>query len=184
MNKRDLIIASAIELFVKQGFHSTSTTSITKHAGVGTGTLFSYFDNKDELINSIYRELKAEFLAYLLENIEVAGTPYKRFKSLWRCAIVWACEHYKKFQFLHQFSHTPIINDPTKEEGVLGFSFVFELLEQAIIDEYIKPIPVDLFYSMVFGNIHAVVEYIKSKDLSAEFTAEDSFMYLWEGIRK
>ena len=52
--KEKKIIDSAIELFADKGFDNTSTQSISSHAGIGTGTLFKYFANKEELIVEAY----------------------------------------------------------------------------------------------------------------------------------
>lgn len=47
--KRDLIINVAIEEFVKNGYHKTSTDTITSRAGISKGLLFHYFKSKKNL---------------------------------------------------------------------------------------------------------------------------------------
>lgn len=47
--KRLQIIASATELFVKQGFTATSMDKIAKHAGVSKQTVYSHFKDKENL---------------------------------------------------------------------------------------------------------------------------------------
>jgi len=178
MTKREKIIEAAIELFTTQGFHATSTTSITQLAEVGTGTLFTHFKNKDDLINAIYRELKAEFATFVQSNMVQSGSPMSRFKKLWILSIEWGCTNINKFKFLHQFASTPCI-----DEGMLSFSFVFDLLEQSVAEHYVKPIPPELFYSMVFGNLYAVVSYIVETKKPLHATADVSFVYIWEGLR-
>ena len=57
-DKRTAIIEAALKLFTERGFHGTSTAEISKEAGVATGTLFNYFPTKEDLINSLYFEVK------------------------------------------------------------------------------------------------------------------------------
>ena len=63
-DKRTQVLEASIDLFAEEGFWNTPTTRIAKHAGVGTGTLFNYFDSKEGLIDSVYMELKREWGEY------------------------------------------------------------------------------------------------------------------------
>jgi AcrR family transcriptional regulator len=54
MNKRDKILDKAFELFSKKGFENTRIIDITNELGIGKGTCYLYFKNKQELLlNSI-----------------------------------------------------------------------------------------------------------------------------------
>lgn len=48
-SKESLILESATEQFFKFGFKKTNIDDIAKHAGVGKGTVYNYFQNKEEL---------------------------------------------------------------------------------------------------------------------------------------
>ena len=45
-DKREKVLNAALKLFTERGIDSTSTASIAKEAGVGTGTVFHHFENK------------------------------------------------------------------------------------------------------------------------------------------
>jgi AcrR family transcriptional regulator len=60
-DKRQAVLDTALRLFVEQGFHSTSTASIAKHAGVATGTLFHHFSSKNTLMDQLFLSIKQEF---------------------------------------------------------------------------------------------------------------------------
>ena len=49
--KKQALLEAAIELFAKDGFWQTTTASIAQEAGVATGTLFTYFPTKNDLID-------------------------------------------------------------------------------------------------------------------------------------
>lgn len=51
--KRDRIINSALEEFSKNGFEKASTNVIVKNAGISKGSLFHYFENKQELYEKL-----------------------------------------------------------------------------------------------------------------------------------
>lgn len=50
--KRQLILTAASELFLSQGFASTSMDNVAKRSGVSKQTVYSHFENKDVLYTS------------------------------------------------------------------------------------------------------------------------------------
>lgn len=48
------IIAAARKLFEANGFEATTTAQISQLAGVGTGTLYLYFESKEELLVEVF----------------------------------------------------------------------------------------------------------------------------------
>lgn len=51
--KRVSILAAAAELFAEQPFHKVVLSSVAEKAGVGKGTLYIYFKNKEDLYLSV-----------------------------------------------------------------------------------------------------------------------------------
>lgn len=51
--KREKILATAAELFATQPFHKVLLSDVAEAAGVGKGTLYIYFKNKDDLYLSV-----------------------------------------------------------------------------------------------------------------------------------
>jgi len=49
LRRSDDILAAAVELFAKQGFAATEVQQIADQAGVGKGTVYRHFVNKDKL---------------------------------------------------------------------------------------------------------------------------------------
>ena len=58
-DKQTAILEAATEVVAMLGV-SAPTAKIAKGAGVAEGTLFTYFANKDELLNRLYLELKMD----------------------------------------------------------------------------------------------------------------------------
>lgn len=60
-SKREQIIRSAVELFQEKGFDGTKISEIPERAGIGKGTFYQIFRNKEELFiecaDSIFREI-------------------------------------------------------------------------------------------------------------------------------
>lgn len=54
--KRDIILKAAIKVFAEKGYHSSRTIDISNEAGVAYGSLYHYFQSKDDILLSIFRE--------------------------------------------------------------------------------------------------------------------------------
>lgn len=69
--RRRTILQAAIETFAQQGFSASRTRDIAARAGVAEGTIYLYFESKDELLLTAFRETVHEFsssVATLLED--------------------------------------------------------------------------------------------------------------------
>lgn len=50
-----LIIATALELFIKKGYRETKVSDIAKAANMSTGLMFHYFESKEQLYEELVR---------------------------------------------------------------------------------------------------------------------------------
>jgi AcrR family transcriptional regulator len=75
--KRSAILLAAVEEIARVGL-GAATAKIAKRAGVASGTLFLYFENKEELLNDLYVELKSEVYA----RINVNWRAFSDFRTL------------------------------------------------------------------------------------------------------
>ncbi|WP_244668300.1 TetR/AcrR family transcriptional regulator [Bacillus sp. NTK074B] len=56
VNKRDSIVESSLILFAERGYDATTIPMIATSAGVGAGTIYRYFENKEVLGNTLFKE--------------------------------------------------------------------------------------------------------------------------------
>lgn len=52
--RRAQIIESAVAVFIKRGYESTTMADIARHAGIGQGTLYRYVPSKRELLDLVF----------------------------------------------------------------------------------------------------------------------------------
>ena len=66
-DKREVITAAALDLFRHYGYRRTSMEDIARAASVAKGTLYLYFESKDQLFDAICSSLAAQVSANLAE---------------------------------------------------------------------------------------------------------------------
>ena len=54
--RRDEILAAAVRVFARRGFHTCRVSDVAREAGVSHGLVYHYFASKDELLETIFRE--------------------------------------------------------------------------------------------------------------------------------
>ena len=77
--KRAQLVTAARELFVRDGYESTSMGRIAEAARVTPNTIYWYFDDKDELLLAVLEQL---FQVHLVGYLSVAGKPLSE-QVLW-----------------------------------------------------------------------------------------------------
>jgi AcrR family transcriptional regulator len=64
------ITAAALELFIERGYAATRLEDVAARAGISKGTLYLYFENKEELFKAVVREGFVSPLKELRETVE------------------------------------------------------------------------------------------------------------------
>jgi TetR/AcrR family fatty acid metabolism transcriptional regulator len=70
--KRRLILAAAVRVFARRGYHSSRVGDIAEEAGVAHGLLYHYFSSKEELLETIFRETWSDLLE-TISRVEQSG---------------------------------------------------------------------------------------------------------------
>ena len=183
IDKRDQILKASLNLFTERGFHNTPTSLIAKEAGVATGTLFHHFKNKEELINSLYLDLKMNKMKMLSEYINPADTIEVKIKSAWINGVKWGIMHPKEYQFVMQFSNSPFITNLTREQAMGQYESIIGLFEQAIKDGIIKATYPEFVVDYFEGIFNlAVSHFRKYPDKISEENLDMTFDICWDGI--
>jgi AcrR family transcriptional regulator len=72
--KRQQILEGARRVFLAQGFDAASMGEIAREAGVSKGTLYVYFENKEDLFSALVEESRRRTAEYLLQFENEEGT--------------------------------------------------------------------------------------------------------------
>lgn len=67
--KRERILRAAIEVFAQNGYFNAKVSEIARAAGVADGTIYLYFDGKEDLLISIFRDYTRNYLQSLERDL-------------------------------------------------------------------------------------------------------------------
>ena len=185
-DKRTAILDAALKLFTERGFHGTSTAQISKDAGVATGTLFNYFPTKEDLINSLYFEVKGDLSQAMGKDIEAESAFQDKLRIIWSNLVKWGVDNQDEFLFVGQFCSSPYITKFTREEVMKEYIFLHKLMEEGIIKGEIRGFSAALIIAMFYQGSRAVVNLILDSDPPQDENKvlEDGFQIIWRGLAK
>ena len=84
---RAALLAAARRLIDSKGYPNTTIADITREAGRALGSFYTYFANKEEILEQLAEDFKAEIDARMTELDLTRSDPYEVVREL--CAVYW-----------------------------------------------------------------------------------------------
>lgn len=90
-DKRDAILRAAIRVFAERGFFAAQVADVARVAGVAAGTVYLYFQGKDDLLVSIFDRVMSEALDEGRAAIADVADPIEQLRRLARLHLARVC---------------------------------------------------------------------------------------------
>jgi AcrR family transcriptional regulator len=74
--RRDEIMAAAKKVFARKGFHATTIADIAKEAGLAYGSIYWYFDSKDDLFHDLIATEEYALRTHVAVALAKSGTRF------------------------------------------------------------------------------------------------------------
>ena len=94
-------------LVARNGFHGASMIAVAREAGVATGTAYTHYASKDELVLAAYRETKAALGLAVTAGLGPDLPAESRFRALWLAFYRYSKANPNHAQFLLQVEQSP-----------------------------------------------------------------------------
>ena len=158
LDKRTLILECTLNLISEQGFHGTPISMIAQRAGIGAGTIYRYFANKEDLINELFKDIKRDIIKAMLNNYREEGSYEERFMHLWKNMVYYFMEHPKEFQFIEQHRYAPYVSNLTREESFMILSPIMMFFIESKRAKAMKDLPLYTIIALLYGPIVSLLK--------------------------
>jgi AcrR family transcriptional regulator len=183
-DKREQILDAALELFVERGFFGTAVPEIAEKAGVGAGTIYRYFESKEALVNTIYRQEKQRFAQVVLDDFPANATTREQFRTMWMRMAKFATDNLKAFIFMELHHHQRYLDVESRSLEQRMLALFTGVVVAAQARRELKSGPPRLLMGIVMGAfvgvIRSCVEVEQALDEADWVLAEQ---VLWEAVR-
>lgn len=182
-NKREAVMAAALELFVERGFFGTAVPEIADKAGVGAGTIYRYFASKEVLVNEIYRAEKMRWGQVLVASVPTTTTR-ELFRSLWMRMARFVVENQQSFVFMELHHHARYLDAESRALEQRMLDLFANVITAAQARGELKAAPPRLLMAIVMGSFIGVVRSsIEQERAIAEVEWKLAEQCGWEAIR-
>jgi AcrR family transcriptional regulator len=181
--KRDAILQAALELFAEQGYYGTAVPQVAERARVGAGTVYRYFDSKEQLVNALFQMWKTKLGVMLMQDFPHHLPARGRFAAVWQRLGRFFAEHPVAFAFLELHHHGPYLDRKSHavEEALLMPLRSFA--QDAKRARELKPIPAEILGAIVYGAFTGLVQASRKGLLQlTPKTLEQAEQCCWEAI--
>jgi len=187
---KDIILSTAREEFLKNGFEQASIRKITASAKVSKSNLYNYFENKDALFAAVVAPtisvIKAGFEKMQTQNTEKSADSYSitAQKEVMQDIVAFVLSHGDDLRLLLFRSSGSLLSD-FKERVTDGLaSLLIDWISHAAPDKGISPFfirSVAVFYIGVIEQM--LVQGVNREQVSRHFEEFLKFVYGgWENV--
>ncbi len=180
ISKKESILETALELFATQGVAKTSTSQITKVAGVAEGTLYVHFKNKQSLVDALYVSVKENEAKVFSTVIDFKKDAETNVRALSKKVIVHFSENYNELLFIEHVNQLHLVSPEALAKGNNNFSEVSEDMKLRQENGEIKKLDIEIINGVVWSMLVFTIHYNKrNKNKKTDKTID----MIWDAIR-
>jgi AcrR family transcriptional regulator len=184
IEKRNALIKATISLVNNNGFHATPMSKIARIANVSPATIYLYFENKQDLVNQTYIEVKAAYTQYAFATYNKNMSVEKGFEIIWKRIADFKLKECEHAMFLAQCDNTPMIDAPSLQEGIKHLQPLLDLWERGKEAGIIKPLSNYLLYAYAINPLSFLMMAEKRGSFKLDkIHSEEAYLSAWNSIR-
>jgi AcrR family transcriptional regulator len=182
-DKRKAILSAATQMFAERGL-SASTSAISNLAGVAEGTLFTYYANKVELLNVLYKEIKLELADAMMTGFPRKKSVRIKLHHIWNCYTTWGVAHPEQRKVLSQLQLSDSLTPESKRAGSAPFIEIETMGQDAVKQRILQDIPLEFLSATMEASAQTTMTFMAAHSPSAEKFQTLGFEMFWRAVSK
>ena len=178
--KKKAIYESTLELIKENGFHGSPMSLVAKNAGVAAGTIYHYFESKDQLICKLYDYNKNRVDKIISEVLHEDLSYKEKFLKVWQSLYAFYKENNNVLIFFEQYVNSPYNSNkcPCYFQGEF-----FTFLKEGIETREIKSLKPEIIAVLTLDSISSAAKLNSCGNISLnENDLKQVGEVLWKGI--
>jgi len=186
------ILQAAEKLFAKKGFYPTTIDEIAKEAKSAKGTIYLYFNNKEDLFFSVIETKLDLLLNKIQEAVENPGSASQRIKTAISIHLKFLEENKNFFKVMQSFPEglkkklERKLKGRVVEKQSRYIEILDRLIQEAIERKEIKALDSKKLAVILMGIVHSLTVYWISQREKKSLSSDKSLAWqvFWEGVSK
>lgn len=145
LKKNELVVLHAtLILRQRTGLSCSIHGQNAKMAGISPGTIYLYFENKQDMLDKLYLYIKSDMCRVAFEKHRAQGD---EFKAIWYCIAKYKITHSQEAMFMAICDILPIITDACKQKGIEMLMPLIDLCKRGQQAGIIRRVPHEMIYA-------------------------------------
>ena len=164
-DKRDVILASALRAFLERGYDGSTVSHVADYARIAPATIYLYFENKQGLLNELYRGWKEALI--VATRIEHASEedPASLFAEFWGKLLSFGRDHPNAYVFLVLTQHSKHLDAENQGLDSVFFAPVESVLNRMRESKLLRPVPLTVATGIIRGTADKLIGEVKEGNL-------------------
>ncbi len=178
--KREAIRDATILVVNRLGLEGASISKIAKQADISAASIYTYFEDKEDMLCALYAELKGEMW-------RIVGKPdtldKHGFQSTWLSMYRYVQSHPDEFRFLEQFSNSPASQSDRLKDIREQHALLSQLYQAGKQQGTLRDLPNETISAYLFAPLIQLAKLELSSDFSATDTLlNEAFEAAWRAV--
>lgn len=183
-NKKKAILESSLTLIKEHGFHGTPMSQIAKNACVAAGTIYHYFDSKDDLIKELFIYAKDKLAKAIIREDDCSLSYRERFLNYWVSQCSFFINNENVLYFLEQYINSPYAKLFRDQESQLFRNRVRPFIQEGIDSGKIRALEYELLGPIIHGSIVAAAKiHLSGRQIFTRDRLYGIAEVVWDGIK-
>jgi AcrR family transcriptional regulator len=180
--KRQAILDAAVQEIAESGL-GASTAKIAARAGIAAGSLFTYFPNKETLLNELYLQLKSEVYDKVNVEFPQKASLRQRVWHVWVNYLDWAIDSPERRKVSVQLHVSDVLTRETRARSIAERRAITTSLSE--LDERAVALGLPAgFASATMSSMQEVTrEFIVKQPRNRKALIEQAFEVYWRAFR-
>ena len=151
-DKRKAILQTTLELIRQYGLQGTPISLIAKNANVAAGTIYHYFESKEQLICALYQYNRERVVSVISAALKGDDRYKDKFFRVWNSLYQFYVHEPNVLIFFEQFVNSPFNVDkyPNHFRGEL-----YDFLSEGIKQKVVRSLKPEILLVLLMGSINA-----------------------------
>lgn len=154
-----------LSLVNDKGYQGSSMAKIAKMAGISPGTIYLYFENKQDMLDKLYLFIKEEMCRSAFEDLVPDGDVETEFRKIWYNIAGYKTTHTEEAMFLANCDISPIISDQTKDKALRFLRPFLDLCKRGQSEGIIRQDSLHLIYAFSINPLSYLISEERNKNL-------------------
>ncbi len=128
---RAQLLDAAEQVFGDKGFHDATLKEVAELAEFSVGSVYSFFESKEDLFRQIYRRRGEEFMSGMRAALDGRGSPTDRLHRLVDFQVAFFRERRRFGRLFLRYANVALVSEPGELDAVVAGNYAESMRLQA-----------------------------------------------------